>query len=59
MAVLRSLVMSRKFTTFFIGFNSDVQVVVFEDFVHFFFIASTCLGVFVQELVRRLCITRR
>ena len=40
--------MSRKSTTFFIGVYSDLQVVVFEDFVHYFFIASTCSGVFVQ-----------
>ena len=52
MAVLRSnvTVMSRKSTTFFVGFNSDLQVAVLEDFAHFFFflISSTCLGVFVQ-----------
>ena len=48
MAVLRPNVMSRKSTTFFFGFNSDLQVVVFEDCAYFFLIASTCLGSFVQ-----------
>ena len=48
MAVLGSNVMSMKSTTFFFGFNSDLQAVLFEDFAYFFFIASTCLGVFVQ-----------
>ena len=33
---------------FFIRFNSDLKSVVFEDFAHFFFIAATCLGVFMQ-----------
>ena len=42
---LRSNVMSRKSTTFF-GFNSDLQVVVFEDFSHFFFDRFNLLGRF-------------
>ena len=37
MAILKSKVMSRKSKTFFIGFNSYLQVLVFEDFAHFFF----------------------
>ena len=42
---------SRKSTTFFIGFNSDLQVVVFERCTFLLFLVvsrPTCLGVFVQ-----------
>ena len=46
MAVLRSNVISRKSTTFFIGFNGDLQAVVFKDFAHFFFDCSYLLGRF-------------
>ena len=44
MAVLRSNVMSRKSTTFFIGSNSDLQAVVVENFAHFFFDCFYLLG---------------
>ena len=48
MAILKSKVMSTKSKTFFIGFNSDLQVVVFEDFAHFFFYRFYLLGRFAQ-----------
>ena len=46
MALLRSNVMSRKSTTFFIGFNGDLQAVVFKDLAHFFFDGFYLLGRF-------------
>ena len=54
MAVFRSNVMSRKSTTFFVGFNSDLQVAVLEDFAHFFLLSFLLVWVFFVQVASPL-----